>query len=358
MPSHLVRYPLHSLKNRNVLNEYIGISIIPESLIAVLTITMAIGMKHMSANKVIVRKLDALEALGGVTNICSDKTGTLTQGKMVTRKAWIPGIGIYSVNRSQDAADPTSGWVRLGPTSTSNTQLNPKIIHEDENEERQPGRSALRFADDSGPRRRCSEDFEEDGDEDEDEKKVPENYTTPEVVEELGAFLDSAALCNLATVRFDKQKSTWQATGDPTEVLNLCFWSRTDTDLSQIALQVFAHRFNHGKKRLVSDGWHQLGEYPFDSDVKRMSVIFQEPNDGSYIVFVKGAVERIIDLCTYTGFGDYNQPMTEEAKVDITRQMSLLANQGLVSSTGVPEVFLSMPVNICDSAFLLSPAVS
>lgn len=219
MPSHLVRYPLHSLNNRNVLNEYIGISIIPESLIAVLTITMAIGMKHMSANKVIVRKLDALEALGGVTNICSDKTGTLTQGKMVTRKAWIPGIGIYSVNRSQDAADPTSGWVRLSPTS--NTQLNPKIIHEDENNERQPGRSTLRFADDPGPRRRrYSEDFEEDGDEDEDEKKVPENYTTPEVVEELGAFLDSAALCNLATVRFDKQKSTWQATGDPTEVLN------------------------------------------------------------------------------------------------------------------------------------------
>lgn len=219
MPSHLVRYPFHSLENRDVLNEYIGISIIPESLIAVLTITMAIGMKHMSANKVIVRKLDALEALGGVTNICSDKTGTLTQGKMVTRKAWIPGIGIYSVNRSQDAANPTSGWVRLSPAS--GTQLNPKIIHEDENKERQPGRSALRFADDPCPRRRrCSEDFEEDGDEDEDEKKVPENYTTPEMVEELEAFLDSAALCNLATVRFDKQKSTWQATGDPTEVLN------------------------------------------------------------------------------------------------------------------------------------------
>lgn len=231
MPSHLVRCPFHSLENCDVLNEYIGISIIPESLIAVLTITMAIGMKHMSANKVIVRKLDALEALGGVTNICSDKTGTLTQGKMVTRKAWIPGIGIYSVNRSQDAADPTSGWVRLCPAS--GTQLNPEIIHENENKERHPGRSALRFADNPDPRRRRrSEDVEEDEDEDENEKKMPENYTTPEVVKELEAFLDSAALCNLATVRFDKQKSTWQATGDPTEVLNLCFCSCPDTDLA------------------------------------------------------------------------------------------------------------------------------
>lgn len=89
-----------------------------------------------------------------------------------------------------------------------------------------------------------------------------------------------------------------------------------------------------------------------------MSVVFQEPNDGSYIVFVKGAVERIIDLCTYAGFGDYNQPMTEETRVDIIGQMNLLANQGLVSSTSVPEVLPSMPANICDSAFLLSPAVS
>lgn len=61
-----------------------------------------------------------------------------------------------------------------------------------------------------------------------------------------------------------------------------------------------------------------------------MSVVFQEPNDGRYVVFVKGAVERIIDLCTTAGFGDYNQPMTEETKVDITGQMNILADQGLV----------------------------
>lgn len=54
-----------------------GIAIIPESLIAVLTITMAVGMKTMVLRKVIVRKLDALEALGGIDSICSDKTGRL-----------------------------------------------------------------------------------------------------------------------------------------------------------------------------------------------------------------------------------------------------------------------------------------
>lgn len=60
-----------------------------------------------------------------------------------------------------------------------------------------------------------------------------------------------------------------------------------------------------------------------------MSVIFQEPNEGKYLIFAKGAVERILDLCTDIGFGENTQPMTEELKEEVTRQMSLLADQGL-----------------------------
>lgn len=60
-----------------------AISIIPESLIAVLSLTMAVGTKRMASEHVIVRRLDALENLGGVTDICSDKTGTLTLGRCV-----------------------------------------------------------------------------------------------------------------------------------------------------------------------------------------------------------------------------------------------------------------------------------
>jgi P-type E1-E2 ATPase len=48
-----------------------GLSMIPASLIVVLTITMAVGTKRMVARHVIVRKMDALEALGAITDICS-----------------------------------------------------------------------------------------------------------------------------------------------------------------------------------------------------------------------------------------------------------------------------------------------
>jgi magnesium-transporting ATPase (P-type) len=64
-----------------------GLSMIPASLIVVLVITMAVGTKQMVRRNVIIRKLDSLEALGAVTDICSDKTGTLTQGILVSNDA-------------------------------------------------------------------------------------------------------------------------------------------------------------------------------------------------------------------------------------------------------------------------------
>lgn len=174
---------------------------------------MAVGMKRMVTRKVIVRKLDALEALGGVTNICSDKTGTLTQGKMVTRKAWIPGVGIYSVDRTGEATDPTSGIIRLGPAPSAAEVENSEKEYQRKQEERDQARSALalKFADQPSPRKRPEEE--------KPNEEVPEGeQSAPEVVEELKAFLHSSALCNLATLRFDEQKGRWQATGDPTEV--------------------------------------------------------------------------------------------------------------------------------------------
>ncbi|KAK5676447.1 hypothetical protein LTS10_010747 [Elasticomyces elasticus] len=92
----------------------VGVAVIPESLIAVLTITIATGSKTMARGNVVVRKMGSLEAIGGVTNICSDKTGTLTQGKMLARKALLPNGSLLSVHGESSPFDPTTGTVKVG----------------------------------------------------------------------------------------------------------------------------------------------------------------------------------------------------------------------------------------------------
>ena len=252
----------------------VAVAIIPESLIAVLTITQSVGASAMARSHVLVRKITSLEAIGGVTNVCSDKTGTLTQGKMVATQAWVPhdgGIGSLTVSGVGHPYDPESGSVQ---------------------------KEGL-----------------------EDAKIGSQNPLTQ--------LLRTMALCNLSTVSRGKASTSVTSDTESIDTSNTVNTANTantsisdwigDGEPTEVALQVLAMRFGLGKDILLTRESLQMeAEYPFSSADKRMTVVYRSP-DGVRHAFTKGATEVLLSKLT----------ASEETKIQIMEKLDEFASQGL-----------------------------
>lgn len=259
----------------------VALSMIPSALIVVLTITMAVGAQVMVRKNVIIRKLESLEALGGINDICSDKTGTLTQGRMIAKKVWIPNVGTFNVDGTNDPYNPGDGYVNFANVS-------PLYIAKTDEEI----------------------DFNKIPD------PIPNNFKK---------WLNTATLANIATINKGIDEETgeevWKAHGDATE----------------IAIQVFTSRMDYPREKMT-DGLEHLGEYPFDSSIKRMSAVYKNLETGVISVYTKGAVERVLGCCKYWhGHEESGKAYDKDSIVDFTDEdkslieenMNALSLQGL-----------------------------
>lgn len=192
---------------------------------------------------------------------------------MVAKKCWIPSKGTYSVGQSNQPYNPTEGDLLYTPSS-------PKEL-----------------------------------DVEKEEHGEPQDYKA--LLKDNGAledFLFTASLANLASVH--ETKGEWRARGDPTE----------------IAIQVFAARFDFNRSKFLEGQaeWKQMAEYPFDSDIKKMSVIFEHRPTQQQMVFTKGAVERVLDACE-SAVWDSSEvvDMTDAMRDEVLENMESLASLGL-----------------------------
>eukprot|EP01113_Clastostelium_recurvatum_P038997 TRINITY_DN58_c0_g1_i1.p1 TRINITY_DN58_c0_g1~~TRINITY_DN58_c0_g1_i1.p1 ORF type:complete len:1037 (-),score=258.51 TRINITY_DN58_c0_g1_i1:49-3111(-) len=276
----------------------VAVAIIPQSVVVVVTLTLTVGVRTMAERHALVRKLNAVETLGNITNICTDKTGTLTQGKMVATSVAIPFKGVYRVEG--EGLEP-HGAIKDSEGNEIEKESHEILIR------------AITIA------ALCNtsqlvEGSEEEASSSQEKAKEEGKGKKKEKSSRSPAPKEAAQTHDAQQPNEGAPAPGWRGVGSPTEV----------------ALVVLGHKI--GVSRADSrDEWNMEREFPFDSTVKRMSMVYKNSQDQSYVLFMKGAPERVLEACTHIVTDDLShpEPLSEEHRTTISDLNKQMAGEGL-----------------------------
>ncbi len=192
-----------------------AVAAIPEGLPAIMTITLAIGVQRMAKRNAIIRRLPAVETLGSVTVICTDKTGTLTCNEMTVKSVFVNNA-LFDVTGT--GYDPQGGFELAG--AAVNIEDHP----------------------------------------------------------DLRELAKASILCNNAAL--EQKAGNWIIHGDPTEG----------------ALIPLAHKAKIDPA-LLNQEMPRVDFIPFESENRYMASLHHN-HSGHAFVFVKGAPERVLNMCS------------------------------------------------------------
>jgi Ca2+-transporting ATPase len=262
----------------------LAIAAVPEGLPAVVTISLALGMREMIKRHALIRRLSSVETLGSATTICSDKTGTLTQNQMTVTRIWVDGE-LVSVSGS--------GYTPVGEFHKGAEVINPV--------------------------------------------DYPALLTALWV-----ATLNNDAELEVSGV--SDMRQTYRMVGDPTEGSLIVAAAKAGArapDLNKAYPRVQEIPFDSARKRMVT--LHALKE-PRPEDI---SPFYSEENRDLYVVTVKGAPDLVLDLCTrYQRMDDVSLPMDKAQKARILAAHDTMT-QGALRVLGVAyRVLPEMPSDI------------
>ena len=244
----------------------VAVAVIPEGLPAVVTITLALGAQRMLRRAALIRKLPAVETLGAVTIICSDKTGTLTVNRMTVT-----------------ILDVAGHYLELAGTSDT------------------PG-SSYRLA--TGP----DELF----------------GSRPPAI---GLTLAAGALCNDASMQPDPETGRYSFLGDPTEGALLVAAQQAgleQSDLSQLFPRVNELPFDSDRKRMTTV--HKLGTALENLPTAVRALIGTEK---PYVAFTKGAVDGLLEICDRVWSEEGVVPLDEAWRTRIEIANNEMAQNGM-----------------------------